>query len=657
MSWTTLADRTIAKPDPAGAPAPPRRLGPTDVLVLSTWCGLAAGLMEVGLKVLLRSIDPTKRMYLMSRHFVWLAPLIYLLLSLGIGLCLAMFTRLWPRRGGWLSLRLIGAGATLPVLKVVGPQIYTEAWVLLGLGIAARLAPALERQGTALRRWLIGSLPVLLGVVLLLAASVFGSDHLKRRREAARPLPPAGSPNVLLIVLDTVRADHLSLHGYQRPTSPTLDRLARRGIRFDEARATAPWTLPSHASMFTGRWPRELAVKWLTPLQGNFPTLAEYLGAHGYATAGFVANHYCSYDTGLDRGFTHYEDYLLEQLSPFRTAGMVDLTLNTLADMGVALSRHLDAWPLRPLQAAVLRRLLARDRKGAGSVNREFLDWLEQRQQPGRPFFVFLNYFDAHTPYVLPTGAAYRVGPRPRTQADLQVLERWAELDKLRLPQPYRTLARDSYDNCLSYLDARLGDLFDELERRSLLDRTLVIITSDHGEELGDHDLFDHGESLYRPEIHVPLLIVLPSHNPSGRIVSETVSLRDLPATVADLVGLGSGSPFPGRSVAPLWSDSPSGAAPVGGPGFGALSELASPNPTNPNQGRSPAHRGPLISLAEGGLVYIRNEGSGDEELYDVRDDPRELLNRAHVDAMRPVLQRFRERLEQIKAGAREPMR
>ena len=126
-------------------------------------------------------------------------------------------------------------------------------------------------------------------------------------------MPPPDAPNVLLIVLDTVRADHLSLYGYRRPTSPTLERLARRGVRFDEARATAPWTLPSHASLFTGRWPHELGVKWLTPWRGNDPTLAEYLGSRGYATAGFVANTlYCSYDSGLGRGFTRYDDYILD---------------------------------------------------------------------------------------------------------------------------------------------------------------------------------------------------------------------------------------------------------------------------------------------------------------------------------------------------------
>ena len=104
-------------------------------------------------------------------------------------------------------------------------------------------------------------------------------------------------------MLDTVAADHLSLHGYDRPTSPTLESLARRGVRFDRVQATSSWTLPSHAGFFTGRWPHELSVGWLTPLDATYPTLAEYLGSRGYATAGFVANmFYCGADTGLGRG-------------------------------------------------------------------------------------------------------------------------------------------------------------------------------------------------------------------------------------------------------------------------------------------------------------------------------------------------------------------
>ena len=226
----------------------------------------------------------------------------------------------------------------------------------------------------------------------------------------------------------------------------------------------------------------------------------------------------------------------------------------------------------------------------------------------------------------------------------------WSLLDKQRTPQRYRSLARDGYDNCVAYLDEQLGVLFDELERRGILDRTLVIITSDHGEGLGEHALFMHGESLYRTEIHVPLLVLLPSQRPSGAVVRATVSLRDLPATIVDLTGLGNGSPFPGRSLAPLWADPVGGATPV--ETGGALSELAAPNPSDPNHHRSPVYRGPLFALAEGDFVYIRNDGDGSEELFNQRDDPDELSNLVGAQAMLPVLRRLRDRLAQAKGLA-----
>jgi len=205
-------------------------------------------------------------------------------------------------------------------------------------------------------------------------------------------------------------------------------------------------------------------------------------------------------------------------------------------------------------------------------------------------------------------------------------------------------MARDAYDSCLAYLDEQLGVLCDELERRALLDDTLIVIVSDHGEGLGEHDLFDHGESLYSTELDVPLLILPTKRSRAGRVVSQVVSLRDLPATVVDLAGQTAGSPFPGHSMANLWRDSDR-AAPTASTAF---SELLVPNPRNCNQGRSPAYRGPLISVADGDFVYIRNLGSGAEELFNRRDDPRELSNQAGLVSMKPLLARFRKQVVRL---------
>ncbi len=626
------------------------RLLPLDLLVLSAWCGLASGLLEVGTRIVATSLSTNNRLHSMSRHFIWLVPLSELMLFSMMGLVLALVAKLRPRFGSWFGLRLISFLAILPVLMVSSPRIYREAWLLLALGAAARLAPLLERYAAGLRRRLLLTFPGLLGVVLVLAGTVVGGEWLAQRREDARPLPPGDPPNVLFITLDTVRADHLSLYGYRRPTSPNLEKLASRGIRFDEARAAAPWTLPSHATMFTGRWHHELSVDWMIPLDGKYPTLAEYLGSRGYATAGFVANLFgCSYDSGLSRGFTHYEDYLLEYLVPLRMAWLVDHLARVISELGTILGRTRDVNSLRPLHESWLSPYFDRLRKkDAGLINRAFLEWLSHRSQPARPFFAFLNYYDAHAPFVLPAGAEYRFGLKPRRPADFTFLEvNWELTDKMAFRPVYHELARDSYDNCLAYLDGRLGELLEELQRRGVLDHTVVIVTSDHGEGMGEHQLFDHGESLYRTEVHVPLVIVLPVRQRAMSVVHETVSLRDLPATILDLVGLRDGSPFPGRSLAVLWSDPSSRASPDA---TGAvLSELSRPNPGSPNGGRSPARRGPLISVAEAEYVYIRNRGDGTEELYNERLDPGEVQNLSGVEAMQPVLERLRRRLDQGK--------
>jgi hypothetical protein len=383
-------------------PAARSELGARDVLAFACGCGLAAGWLEVGARVLCKSLIGINRLYMMTRHFVWLVPLSNLILFFVAGLVLAGAMKACPRWFAWLGPRVILTFTLLPALLVAGPSIYPWAWLIVASGIASRAIPWLERLGRPWRRRLIRAFPVQLGLVPTVAGAILAGDWIRDRRERTRPLPPAGSPNVLLIVLDTVRADRMSGYGYPRPTTPALDRLARRAVRFTEARATAPWTLASHASLFSGRWPHELGVEWATALRDDFPTLAGHLGAHGYAGAGFAANiGYCSYDTGLDRGFNHYEDYWadLEHLRPLRTAvlfqGAWDITLRLLRLGGG-----------ERFQPA-LEYLVAPYRKDAAAVNRAFNRWLSRRPQPDRPFFAFLNYTTRTSRMCLPRAPCY----------------------------------------------------------------------------------------------------------------------------------------------------------------------------------------------------------------------------------------------------------
>jgi arylsulfatase A-like enzyme len=210
-------------------------------------------------------------------------------------------------------------------------------------------------------------------------------------------------------------------------------------------------------------------------------------------------------------------------------------------------------------------------------------------------------------------------------------------------------LLRDLYDGCILHLDHELGLLFDELDRRGVLENTLVIVTSDHGETLREHGrIRGHASSLYLTELHVPLVVSFPGRVPEGRVVRAPVTLRDLPATVLDLARLADSASFPGRSLAALWAGD--GAAPA--EGSPVLSE-ASPMP-----GWTPKHvpiyKGDMFSLVRGGLHYIRN-GDGSEELYDIEGDSLEQSDLAHAPDRRHALASFRALLDSVRGRGHGP--
>jgi arylsulfatase A-like enzyme len=285
-----------------------------------------------------------------------------------------------------------------------------------------------------------------------------------------------------------------------------------------------------------------------------------------------------------------------------------------------------------------------RGRKTAAQINNDFLDWLSQ-QEKGRPFFVFLNYFDAHSPYVVPGGYDRHFGRRIETMADLELLVDWENRPKQNVPESEATLASDAYDDCIGYLDTQIGKLMDELKSRGLLENTLVVITSDHGEEMGEHGLFGHGRSLYSQEVHVPLVVLAPGGTAAGRVVDEPVSLRDLPATFVDLLGQGLDSPFPGTSLVRYWQPESGQNGHSSSPAF---SEVALRNKISRNPTRAPAWRGPMQSLVADGKAYIRN-ADGRAELYDILSDPAETRDLAGstdpqtLDRLRDSIQSVRE--------------
>jgi len=635
-----------------------RRLGFISILILSAWCGLIAGLLEVGTIVLRKhALDPN-RLYKMTGHFVWLIPVsnvcVYMVLGLlGCGLALV-----WPRHGRWLVKRFLCALVILPSILVAFPRIYGLAWLVVTLGAAARLVPIVERCDRSFRRLVLYSVPAAAAVMAILGGSLWMGTRNRQTRENALPLPPPDSPNVLLIVMDTVAAGHLGLHGYSRTTSTTLTELAERGIRFDSARAASSWTLPSHASMFTGRWLHELSVGWLTPLDQKHPTLAEFLGDHGYATAGFVANtFYCGASSGLARGFTRYHDFSFPELTVLKTSVLVARALDGVQAIVYFTEDWLKSAGLLPYVERFWR-AMDTDRKGAAEVNRELLGWLSNRTQPARPFFAFLNYFDAHYPYQLPPGRLHRFGVEPTDSYQRVLIQHWWDLDKTTLSPEGIAFVADAYDDCIADLDEQLGKLVDELDRRGVLEKTWLIVASDHGESFGEHPgIFVHGASLYDTELHVPLLIIPPGKSSPNQIVSEPVSLRDLAATIVELTGSASGSPFPGDSLTRFWNDRSFALAPKRSSSTSALAEVVPNDPRKRDYWGLPQDRPPLGALKDGEWSYIRREEDVHEELFHLREDAKETRNRAGDPAAQTILQQMRASLYRLTGGPLLPQR
>jgi arylsulfatase A-like enzyme len=577
------------------------------LILFAFWFGLATGLVEVGIVTLEKLyLYPMMRL---SRDFVWMAPVAEVSLLLLVTLPLILVGRLW-RKLDLLPIVLFICSllAFLNLLMLV-PRLHHLAALLLAAGLAVQVARYSTARAAAFRAVVKRTLFWMIGIVFLLAVGIQARQAFAERQALAM-LPPArqDAPNVVVITLDTVRAANLSLYGYPRLTTPRLEQLAKTGVVFERALSTAPWTLPSHASMFTGRWPHELSADYATPLDETHATLAEFLRNRGYVTAGFVANYgYCSYETGLNRGFIHYEDY---------PKSLGEIVSSSTLTRTIANNFR-------------LRRLIENDehlnRKSAAEINDAVLDWLSRNRE--RPIFVFMNYFDAHEPYLPPAPFDQMFGPG-RKLGKYSPLHRWLwepSVAHENMHEENIREERDSYDGAIAYLDHHLGFFFDELNRKNLLNNTVIIVTSDHGEEFGEHGVFEHGYSLYLPSVHVPLLILFPGRVPAGLRVHHPVSLRDLPATIVDLLEFKHDSTFPGRSLARYW-------------GSNSQQESADEEPLLSEVDYATGHpvwfpisKGNMKSLVYQRMRYIKN-GDGVEELYDFYQDPWERQNRAQSD-------------------------
>jgi arylsulfatase A-like enzyme len=305
---------------------------------------------------------------------------------------------------------------------------------------------------------------------------------------------------VLLIVLDTARADRCSLYGHWRDTTPYLQRLAREAIVFDDAWSPAPWTVPAHGSLFTGRAPWEIGLlaRELDAISPEIPTLAEILRNEGYGTLCVTANPWISDVSGLHRDFEEY-----------------------VATFGPG-------------------------RDGETPVNHAHaFEWMRARRAEGKPFFAFVNDMDPHAPYgpqgefatrFLPQDLAVEKVREGRAMTSARGFAMSLGIEPL--DSEFRRAIGALYDGEIGALDFEIGRLLESMRAEGLLDRTLVVLVGDHGEGLADHGWIEHSFRVDREVLRVPLVVRLPGGARGGTRVKDVVEIQDVFATVLEACGV-----------------------------------------------------------------------------------------------------------------------
>jgi arylsulfatase A-like enzyme len=447
-------------------------------------------------------------------------------------------------------------------------------------------------------------------------------------RAATLASAAADAPNVVFITVDTLRADALSCHGYARPTTPFLDSIAAAGTRCADAISAAAWTKPSTGTLLTGLYPSRHGALYhgsqlLTPKGES--TLAEAFQSAGYVTAGFVTNPNIKAVFGFDRGFDRWFDAAAEDT----------LTLSALRD----------AWIGGVVHEFTRYQFNWKYANDIDTVNAQVLPWLAANRE--RRFFLYLHYIDPHEPYA----------PPPAYERDFEQDHGFPLFN-----QRKRLVGRDLYDAEVRYTDDGLRRLVEQLRALGLHERTLLVVTSDHGEEFFEHGALGHGFNLFQEVVHVPLIL----HGPgvaAGRVIAEPIATRDLPATLLDLAGSGLTRLGDGHSFAAAVRAAPTGAAnaasaasasgataaapaegaasrPAGGPYF-----LESEFGENEDDIRSFVFNG----VRDGSFKLVLTERDkyrpvgpgGRHELYDLATDPLEQRDLLHDPAQRARIEKL----------------
>jgi arylsulfatase A-like enzyme len=543
--------------------------------------------------------------------------------AVGIGLSAAYLGWLlfWFRIGVGVIVPKPRAGVPPPINFLITPALYFAIAFLASAPVFIWRGGKASLPGAHRKAWrLIGALDLAVAVVLSGALLFVAWRGPQLYSSPTGPAPVAGPHNnVVVIMLDTVRADHLSCYGYARPTTPHLDALARQGVLFEHAVAPTSWTLPALASVLTGLLPHQHGADWHAAMASEPLSLAEILKARGYETAAFNANQdFGLAGWGLDQGFEVYADahgWLRHNLAvTFAGQSLYQMLFQEFVSFNEF------------------------DHLNAAQINRQIFAWLAHISD--RPYFLFINYMDAHRPYVPPAPYDRRFGGIPKP-----VLWRIsASLRDGHWSRPVSAAERqdliNGYDNSLDYLDAQIARLLERLRARPDAARTFVIVAGDHGEGFGEHGTYDHGWDLYREVLHVPLLVAGPGI-PAGQRISDVAELREVFPTVIELARGKVTAPVERASLCRYWRAGkvPEAHAPV-------LAELI---PDTPD--RSPDA---VLSLCDARWHYLV-DARGHAQLFDWQADPAEQHNLAASPASQAIVGRLRSQMESTLARSVSP--
>lgn len=483
--------------------------------------------------------------------------------------------------------------------------IASVACFLLSFPVTDLMKRFLSRRSSARYIALKIFFSYMLFYILLFSSYWFLAEHRSRRIPVPGKLPGKDRPNVILIVLDTVRSDHLSCYGYNRKTSPQLDDFSQSSMKFENCYSTANWTVPGHASIFTGRYSishgahkaigdsllkdERINPFFSFPLGNEEVTLAEVLHEQGYRTAAVVSNHTCvSGIFGLDQGF----DYFYNS-PPFRYK---PVTYTILMKSNLLQNR------VRPYLSPFR---IAKD------INDKVFRWINIHSDT--PFFMFINYMDAHDPYIPPPEYQRMFpGKIERFHVDIHLFgENHEEVSEEQIHH-----LESQYDGEIAYLDENLGELFVWLKSKGLYERSIIVITSDHGEYLGEKKLFGHSVGLYEPVLRVPLIIHAPGNIDWDVDTHKPVQTIDIMPTILKILDI----PIPGGVQ---------GGALIQEIRHPIISEhYVGPNYKNTYNGRFYER---LTSLIEENYKFIFSE-SNRHEMYDILKDSDEVNNLIEAD-------------------------